>query len=173
MKGMLVVRAERCLGCKSCEIACAVEHSKSGSLFEAIDEYPAPSSRVDVAMGDGFVVPLQCRQCEDAPCVAICPTKALHRADQHSPVIIDQDRCIGCKWCVLACPFGVITLDDESRTVIKCDQCFARLERGELPACVMACTTRALQYKTLDEVVAEKRQAFLVQIEGCVGGGRK
>jgi anaerobic carbon-monoxide dehydrogenase iron sulfur subunit len=173
MKGILVVNAQRCLGCKSCELACAVEHSKSGDLFEAINEYPLPSSRVDVVKGTQFAVPLQCRQCEDAPCAAVCPTDALYRADQDSPVLIDQDKCIGCKWCVLACPFGVIELSDKSKSIIKCDQCFERVERGLMPACVTACPTSALQFKSLDDVVAEKREAYLLQIEGCLAGGEK
>ena len=164
MKGMIVVKAHRCLGCKSCEIACAVEHSKSRDLYQAICESPAPSSRVDVAQGEGFVVPLQCRQCEDAPCAAVCPTNALSRADLGSPIVLDHDLCIGCQWCVLACPFGVITLDKDSRTIIKCDQCFERLKRGKLPACVSACPTAALEFKTMDEVVAEKRDAYLLHI---------
>lgn len=173
MKGVLVVNAQRCLGCKSCELACAVEHSKSGDLYEAISEYPRPSSRVDVVNGSNFVIPMQCRQCEDAPCVAVCPTEALHRTDQDSPVLVDQDKCIGCKWCVIACPFGVIELSSKSKNIIKCDQCFERVERGLMPACVTACHTGALQFRSLEEVVAEKREAFLVQIQGCMAGGKK
>ena len=173
MKGILLVKAPRCLGCKSCEIACAVEHSKSGNLYEAINEYPAPSSRVSVEKGEGFVVPLQCRQCEDAPCVAVCPTKALCREGDQSPVIIDQDLCIGCKWCVISCPFGVITLDEKARTIVKCDQCFERVGRGELPVCVMSCPTGALEYRSIDDLVQEKREAFLVQIESSLAGGKK
>ncbi len=169
MKSMIVVRVDKCLGCKSCEMACAVEHSVSKDLYRAIHESPAPRTRVSVEQGPGFVVPLQCRQCEDAPCVEICPTAALYRADKDSPVVIDHERCIGCKWCIVACPFGVISLDSENRTVIKCDQCFERVERGELPACVSACPTGALELRTLDEVVAEKRQASLVQIERGLG----
>jgi len=169
MKSMIVVRVDKCLGCKSCEMACAIEHSASKQLFEAIHESPPPAARVSVEQGPGFVVPLQCRQCEDAPCVEICPTAALYRADKDSPIVIDHERCIGCKWCIVACPFGVISLDSENRTVIKCDQCFERVERGELPACVSACPTGALELRTLDEVVAEKRQASLVQIERGLG----
>ena len=173
MKGILVVKAHRCLGCKACEIACAIEHSQSRNLYDAISEYPTPRSRVNVKRGESFVAPLQCRQCEDAPCVTVCPSKALLRADQDSPVMIEQDLCIGCKWCVLACPFGVISIDDESRTVIKCDQCFERLQHGELPACVSSCPTGALEFKSLDEIVKEKREAFLHKIEGCLGGEKK
>jgi len=173
MKGMIVVRTTRCLGCKSCEMACAVEHSGSRDLYQAIHETPTPSARVSVEQGASFVVPLQCRQCEDAPCVEVCPTNALRRPDKDSPVTIDHELCIGCKWCILACPFGVISMDANARTVIKCDQCFERAQRGELPACVQACPTGALQFKTLEEVMAEKREAFLVQIERGFGGENK
>lgn len=164
MKGMIVVRAQRCLGCKSCEIACAVEHSASRDLYQAIHESPAPSARLEVAVGEGFVVPLQCRQCADAPCIEICPTKALSRADAGSPVVIDHDLCVGCQWCVLACPFGVIQMDDKAKTIIKCDQCFERLQRDELPACVSSCPTKALAFRTMQEILAEKREAYLVEI---------
>lgn len=170
MKKMIVVSVDKCLGCRSCEMACAVEHSASKHLWEAIRESPTPRARVSVEQGAGFVVPLQCRQCEDAPCVEICPTAALYRADKDSPVVIDHERCIGCKWCIIACPFGVISLDSENRTVIKCDQCFEQVERGELPACVSACPTGALALRALEEVLVEKRRASLVQIERGLAG---
>ena len=170
MKSMLVVKVDKCLGCKSCELACAIEHSQSQDLYQAIRESPGPRTRVRVSQGAEFAIPLQCRQCEDAPCIAICPTNALHRADEDSPVFIDHDLCIGCRWCVLACPFGVITLDPKGRTIIKCDQCFERVEQGGLPACVSACPTGALEFKAMEEVVAEKREACLLQIERSLSG---
>lgn len=173
MKSLLVVKVDRCLGCKSCELACAVEHSESKNLFAAIGERPVPRTRLSVAQGDGFAVPLQCRHCQDAPCIEICPTKALHRADEDSPVVIEHDLCIGCNWCVLACPFGVISVDSEGRTITKCDQCFERVERGELPACVSACPSGALEFKRVDEVVKDKRQAYLLQIERGTAGGEQ
>ena len=171
MKGMIVVRVDKCLGCKSCEIACAVEHSDSKDLLKAIQESPAPRARVSVARGAGFAMPLQCRQCEDAPCMEICPTDALRRADANSPIIIDHELCIGCKWCILACPFGVINLDDERKIITKCDQCFERLEQGKNPACVTACPTEALIFKLITEVILEKRDAALVKIERGLSGG--
>jgi carbon-monoxide dehydrogenase iron sulfur subunit len=165
MKQMLVVRIERCLGCKTCELACAVEHSASRELEKAARETPAPQSRVHVMQGSGFAAPLQCRQCEDASCVAACPTGALLRHGQEEPVLLDRDRCIGCMWCVEACPFGVIAMDNGNGAVVKCDQCFERAQRGEPPVCVEACPTNALECQRLDAVVAEKRDAYLVRIE--------
>ncbi len=173
MKGMIVVKAHRCTGCKSCEIACAVEHSASQDLFTAILEDPAPVPRVGVAQGEGFVVPLQCRQCADAPCMAVCPTHALRRADKNSPVVLSAEQCIGCTWCVLACPFGVIKLDERHHAIIKCDQCVERLARGEQPACVVACPTGALEFKSQQDVLTEKREAYLVQIGCSLVGGEK
>jgi len=173
MKGMIVVKVDKCLGCKSCELACAVEHSESKDLYQAINETPVPRTRVSVEQGAGFAVPLQCRHCEDAPCMEICPTNALRRTDKDSPVVIEHDLCIGCKWCILACPFGVINLDDENRVVTKCDQCFERVQRGEEPACVSACPTGALVFKEMEEILAEKRQACLVRIERGLNGTDK
>jgi carbon-monoxide dehydrogenase iron sulfur subunit len=136
-------------------------------------ESPAPMARLKVARGMSFAVPLQCLQCEDAPCVEICATKALHRADPNSPVVIEHELCIGCKCCLLACPFGVIRLDRQGRSIIKCDQCLDRVERGEQPACVSACPTGALGFRILEEILAEKQEAYLVQIERSRGGAQK
>jgi len=171
MKVMIVINVDKCLGCKSCEIACAVEHSSSRSLLQAIRESPAPRARVSVRRGVDYSVPLQCRQCDNAPCVEICPAGALERDDPDSPVVVREDRCVGCNWCTLACPFGVIRVDAARGAVIKCDQCVQRVQRGEPPACVAACPTGALGFKALDEILEEKRDACLVLIERGLTGG--
>jgi carbon-monoxide dehydrogenase iron sulfur subunit len=171
MKGMIIVDVDKCNACKSCEIACAVEHSISKDLYQAIHEEPAPRARVSVQKGISFSVPLQCRQCANAPCVALCPTDALYREDQESPVLLNEEKCIGCDWCVLACPFGVIRMDEGRKIIIKCDQCFERVQRGELPACVSACPTGALTFKELEKVREERRDGYLVEIAQCLSGG--
>jgi len=173
MKGIIVVNAGKCLGCKSCEMACAVEHSASKELAEAIRETPAPRARVSVRGTGKLAAPLQCRQCENAPCVRICPTHALHRSAPDAPVAIRHEACIGCTLCVLACPFGVIGFDEGRRCIVKCDQCVERLARGEQPACVTACPTGSLRFQRVDEVLEEKRRAYLVQIENCVEAERE
>lgn len=170
MKGAIVVKVGRCQGCKTCELACAVEHSQTKNLEDAIQETPPPASRVSVEQGEGFAVPLQCRQCENAPCIAVCPTHALHRTSQEDPVIIDHDLCVGCHACVLACPFGVIRMDKFSRAIIKCDQCFHRIEKGQMPACVESCPVAALEFKNLDEVTKDKRGAFLTTFQHSKDG---
>lgn len=162
MKGVLVVRADRCTGCKSCEIACSVEHSRSKTLVGAIAEVPPPCSRVTVVRRAGISVPHQCRQCMNAKCMAACPTGALHRADNDSPVLVDDELCTRCGKCVPACPFKAIRLDERSNRIMKCDQCPDRTGRGELPACVEACPVQALAFRPISEVGADKKRSFLV-----------
>ncbi|HDN84559.1 MAG TPA: 4Fe-4S dicluster domain-containing protein [Candidatus Aerophobetes bacterium] len=164
MKGMLIISADRCLGCRSCELACAVEHSQSKDLIKAIDEDLLPQYRVEVEMMEDLTVPLQCRHCEDAPCVAICPTHALEKVSPDSPVSLKEDLCIGCKWCIMVCPFGVIKLRRDGKAVVKCDLCQERRERGKQPACVEACPTGALEFIEIEKITKQKRKEFLVSL---------
>ena len=163
MKGNIVVDLEKCLGCHSCEIACAVEHSRSKELFQAVAERPRPQKRVIVEGSGGSNLPLQCRHCEDAPCVRVCPTGALVKEEIEGAVLLHDHLCIGCKWCVLACPFGVITAAPDDGAIIKCDLCQERAEAGRLPACVESCPTGALQLASTAQLAGTKRREFLVE----------
>jgi carbon-monoxide dehydrogenase iron sulfur subunit len=159
--GMLIVNVERCIGCGRCKIECAVAHSESKDLAEAMHEEPRPKPRVMVEPIGQYSAPLQCRHCEDAPCVAVCPSRALKKAGTGEPVLFERELCIGCKQCIMACPFGVVTMDRDGKHVLKCDLCVSRLELGQQPACAAACHTDALTYKTPDELAAEKREKTL------------
>jgi carbon-monoxide dehydrogenase iron sulfur subunit len=154
----IIVEIEKCLGCKSCEIACAVAHSKSKVLEEAMQEQPRPQHRVTVQAVGEFAVPLQCRHCEDAPCISVCPTAAIHREEVDGPVLIEQDKCIGCKYCLAVCPFGVIEASNDGKVMVKCDLCYERAKAGQIPACVEACPTKALKLGSEKELAAGKRQ---------------
>jgi len=158
MRKVLTIHIEKCLACKSCEIACAVAHSKSGALEEALTESPKPQKRVTVEAVGELAVPLQCRHCEDAPCISVCPTAALRRHDPEGPVLIEQDRCIGCKFCLMVCPFGVIDVSSDGNVIVKCDLCIERTKAGEQPACVEACPTKALKLVGKKDLAAHKRQ---------------
>jgi len=156
MAKMILVEVAKCLGCRSCQLGCAVAHSEAKELLGAIAEGARP--RLTIVSAGDMAVPLQCRQCEDAPCVAICPTGALTRPDADGPVATNDDLCIGCKSCMLVCPFGVISVGRKGRAIIKCDLCTARLQAGEQPACVEACPTHALKYGDIEEAIGEARR---------------
>lgn len=164
MKGMLVISSEKCLGCRSCEIACAIEHSQSKDLFKAIGEDPLSQYRVQVETVEDLTLPLQCRHCEDAPCVTVCPTHALEKLTTDSPVNLKEELCIGCKWCILVCPFGVIKLRRDRKVIIKCDLCQERTKEGKQPACVEACPTGALTFIEIEKIGKQKREEFLVSL---------
>lgn len=163
MNKTIAVNIKKCLACKSCEIACAVAHSNSKVLEEAVAESPKPQRMVTVEVAGEFGVPMQCRHCEDAPCVTVCPTAAIHRHQVNDPVLIDKDRCIGCQFCLMVCPFGVIDVSRDGRAVVKCDLCITRTEVGQEPACVESCPTGALQFREVTELVTERRRAAAKQ----------
>lgn len=166
MRGMIYVDPERCMGCHTCELACAVAHSESKELFGAIYEEPPPRPRVVVEAVGGTSFPLQCRHCEEAPCVAVCPTHAMTKLEG-GPVVVRQELCIGCKACILVCPFGAVTMGPGGTH--KCDLCIERLEEGQEPACASSCPTGALRFVSAEEAAREARrraaEKFLVSLE--------
>jgi carbon-monoxide dehydrogenase iron sulfur subunit len=155
MKKLWVDR-KRCLGCKTCELQCAVErNSLSRVLFEAIREDPLPFARVAVC-GEDSPFPLQCRHCGQATCLTACPSGALQRDEERGFVFIDQNICRGCWMCVMSCPFGCITPSSAFHVAVKCDACM----HMDAPACVAGCPTGALLYgdeADYGKVLAERR----------------
>ncbi len=140
---------ELCLGCKSCEIACAVEHSEGKDLVSAIEESVRP--RIDVVYV-GVPVPVTCMHCNEAPCIEVCPTHAIHKRD--GAVVVDRSKCVGCKACAIVCPHGAIFV---GKVAEKCDLCMDRMERGSKPACVEACPVGALRIEKLEDLVERKK----------------
>lgn len=136
------VDTERCIACRACEAACAREHDGTTRIFVT-------------TIDDRQSIPLCCLHCENSPCLEVCPTRALENISP-SAVIFNKLRCIGCGLCIIACPFGVIQLRDKN-TVLKCDRCIHRLQKGSDPACVLTCPTKALLYDT-SNAIQEKRQ---------------
>lgn len=164
MKSMIVVRIDRCLGCKSCEIACVVAHSSAKELIAAVRSGERASSRMAVMACRNRAVPIHCNHCEDAVCVLICPTGAIYRQSPNGPVLVDAKRCIGCRMCIQACPFGVITMNAAGKGVLKCDLCVERLEQGQEPACIVSCPTRALVFGDEETASRTKRQKAAEQM---------
>jgi carbon-monoxide dehydrogenase iron sulfur subunit len=159
MHRIITVDVRKCTACKTCEVQCAVEHSQSKTLWGAIQESPRPQSCIHVEAVADIAVPMQCVHCEDAPCVQVCPTHAMTRSAPGEPVFVQEDLCIGCRTCMLACPFGAISMSRRGTTVVKCDLCRHRLAEGRQPACVEGCPTGALSLTTVEELPKGTRQA--------------
>ncbi|MCM8780953.1 MAG: 4Fe-4S dicluster domain-containing protein [Candidatus Omnitrophica bacterium] len=131
---------EKCLGCKSCEFACAVAHSKSQDLFGMIFEESLSLPRKKVLSSKGKNYPVSCRHCKEPKCVEACMAAALVYDSQNGMVLHDERRCVGCWNCVMVCPYGAIRPDLKTKIPIRCDRCKDKSE----PACVKACPTGAI-----------------------------
>jgi Fe-S-cluster-containing dehydrogenase component len=101
---------------------------------------------------EGLYIPMTCQQCEDAPCLNVCPVKAISRNDEFGRVSVDQDICIGCRSCVSACPFGAMSFNPVDRKIFKCDHC-----DGD-PQCVRFCEVKAVDFIEADKVSIDKRR---------------
>ncbi|MCD6372173.1 MAG: 4Fe-4S binding protein [Thermococcus sp.] len=136
----------KCIECRACEVACEREHN--GRALINVFEWEEMAAMA-----------LNCRHCENAPCVEICPTKALYR-DEDGAVLLSPQKCIGCLMCGIVCPFGVPQLDALDRIMMKCDLCAHRRAEGKLPACAETCPTDALLFGDFNEIQRMRRKAF-------------
>ena len=143
--GMLIDLAH-CIGCNACVVACRLENGVPAGRFNTWVE------SWDAEAGDGVrraSIPKQCNHCENAPCVKVCPTGASFKAEDGT-VQVDPERCIGCKYCMAACPYQV-RYQLDSGEVEKCTFCHHRSTQGLLPACVSTCVTSARYFGDLND----------------------
>ena len=152
----VLVDTTRCRGCRRCEVSCAEAHGNPTPEFDLKTGYNKPRtmtetqwtavSRYETDRGR-FFAKRQCMHCSQPACVAACPTKAMYKTPQ-GPVIWRADKCMGCRYCMVSCPFDVPKFEYGSATpkIQKCILCWERLEKGEEPACVKNCPTKTLLY---------------------------
>jgi anaerobic carbon-monoxide dehydrogenase iron sulfur subunit len=165
------VDPDRCIGCRQCEFACAVEASETKDPFAALFEQPTPHTRIHVEAGatSNTSYPNRCRHCDPAPCLQVCPTGAIRRDADQDLVLVDQARCIGCAMCAIACPFDAVTFHLAAASgnghpvATKCDGCLHLVSEGLEPACVAVCKVDALTYGEINELVAERREEGAVR----------
>jgi Fe-S-cluster-containing dehydrogenase component/formate-dependent nitrite reductase membrane component NrfD len=142
-----VIDHDRCIGCHACTVACKEEHNIPVGVFRTWVKYIEKGEFPDTRRHFGV---MRCNHCDAAPCVEICPTRALFRRDD-GIVDFDNSRCIGCKSCMQACPYDALYIDPNSNTAAKCNFCAHRVELNLEPACVIVCPTRAIIAGDLDD----------------------
>lgn len=182
-----VIDTTRCIGCGACVRACKVENDVPDTFFRTWVErfeidadhkvhVDAPNGALESfqsdALGSGevvkaFFVPKICNHCRNSACTQVCPVGATF----HSPdgvVLIDKDHCVGCGYCVQACPYGCRYIDHDAGTADKCTFCYHRIHKGELPACVASCPRGARVFGNLKDpssainrVLNERRYGIL------------
>ena len=170
MNKFINANPEACIGCRTCEVACVLSHGEEIKSLETAHF----NARLKVIVAKNITIPVMCRQCDDAPCAAACPNGAIEFKNDHVEVI--QEKCIGCKTCVLACPFGAMQVkvrtiprlvNDQCMGVrykaeaLKCDLCSSNTDG---PACVRACPTNALTLMNpadLERIQRERQLATL------------
>ena len=169
MSRAVLVDLTRCMGCRACQVACKAWNDNPGEITQCLGCYDNPPdfsvntwsliqfNEVEYADKLHWVfVKRQCMHCEHPACASACPVQAIHKTPE-GPVVYEADRCIGCRYCMVACPFNVPRIDfDELFPVItKCIFCTDRVNDGMEPACVKACPTDALTFGDREELIAE------------------
>ena len=183
----LVIDLNVCVGCHACVTSCKewntsgeagsladlrpYDADPSGTFFNRVQTFEAG----EFPLADTIHFPKSCLHCEDPPCVPVCPTGASYKRKEDGLVLVDFDKCIGCKYCAWACPYGVRELDTQEKVMKKCTLCVDRIyneslaEHDRQPACVQACPTRARHFGDLGDpesdvskLVAERGGADLM-----------
>ncbi len=152
MGKILMIHPDKCTGCKNCVSACS---------YTKETRFRPAASRVHVYSWDreGISVPMMCQQCSDAPCVSVCPTGAMHRIPGDTLIGYDLKKCIRCRMCVQACPFGNAVYDSITDSIIKCDTC-----AGD-PACARMCPTGALVFVDENVSTRSRKKAFALKFK--------
>ena len=161
MEKTIYLDIERCVGCGACAVACMDQNDiypEKGQLafrrIYQVEEGQFPNASI-------HYVSIACLHCEDSPCIIACPTGAITKDKNTKAVIVNQDLCIGCHSCALACPFGVPRYDLEEK-MQKCNLCTERVEAGLQPACVRVCPFQALRFEPINKIQEEKQFKFVV-----------
>ncbi|EAB8791385.1 dimethylsulfoxide reductase subunit B, partial [Salmonella enterica subsp. enterica] len=153
------IDSSRCTGCKTCELACKDFKNLSPEVnFRRIYEYAGG----DWTEQDGvyqqnvfaYYLSISCNHCDDPACAKVCPSGAMHKREDGF-VVVNEEVCIGCRYCHMACPYGAPQFDEVKGHMTKCDGCYERVAEGKKPICVESCPLRALDMGPIEELRAK------------------
>lgn len=136
------VNEDWCLGCHLCEYYCAAANSGK-DIVKAFKSEKKPIPRIKVEEGSDVNFAVQCRHCDEKPCVKGCIAGAL--SVENGVIVCNEEKCVGCLTCVLSCPYGCVVIDEEGHRIQKCDLCTKN--HGGEPACVQGCPNRAIVFE--------------------------
>jgi len=147
----MVIDLEKCVGCHTCEITCKLENKVPVSVWRMWVKEGVKGKYPNV---NRVFLPVMCNHCENPTCVTVCPVKASIKRDD-GIVIVDPHRCIGCRYCMAACPYGMRYINPLAEIAQKCDFCLHRVQKGLQPVCVLSCPNGALIFGDLNDKNSE------------------
>jgi tetrathionate reductase subunit B len=148
---VFVMETDRCIDCEACMVSCSVENKVP--LGEHRNWIATKETGTFPYLGTTFM-PENCHHCSNPPCERVCPTGATYRRED-GLVLVDYDKCIGCKYCMMACPYDARYVNEEKQAVDKCTFCVHRLDTGQPPACVETCVGGARHFGDLNDPNSE------------------
>lgn len=166
MRNTLVINLDRCHGCDSCITTCKFENGlQLGEYFSRVISVGPNGTFPDV---EQYWLPVQCQQCENPQCVAVCPTAASYRDPDTGVVLVDASKCIGCQYCVYACPYGVRSVNKATGVAQKCTLCSQLTSSGGTPPCVHNCPTGGRFFGDLDDPNSDASKELAKYGEECI-----
>ena len=156
-RNIIDIDLDSCIGCHSCAVVCKQENNVGlGTFYNKVLTVGPSGTYPDLEM---YYLPVSCQHCDNPECVSVCPTGASYR-DENNVVLVDKEKCIGCKYCMMACPYGVRSWSPSEHVVEKCTLCGQLTSVGEEPKCVAACCASARFYGDLDDPNSDASKAL-------------
>lgn len=153
----MLVDVRKCIGCQACTVSCIQENAvPEGSFRTIVSTYSVKLTDSDQPAGT-YMLPRLCNHCDEPPCVPVCPVGATFKRED-GIVAVDGDRCVGCAYCVQACPYDARFINHETNKADKCTFCAHRVDAGLLPACVETCVGGARIFGDLNDPGSELRR---------------
>lgn len=153
---VLAINPHKCSGCRLCELACSLKNT---------GEFNPARARIQViGYDDPFCLSMTCLQCEQPYCMEACPTRGITKDPSTGVVSVSKEKCVGCKLCTLACPFGNIFFSSDDRVAVKCQLCDGQ------PECALFCPTGALEFREAEVATMAKKTTLSERLKAAYEG---